>query len=122
MSESDEYIVHGELRQKEKADAWHTASGLLDVDGLKISPYLLDIARQHIEGDITIDEAREEFDYSNHPMTEIIKHLSQFISDLWQIHPFREDNTRTTTVFLIMYLRSMGIPATNDWWEIVTPI
>ena len=89
---------------------------------MKVSPYLLDTARQHIEGEITIDEAREEFDYSNHPMTEIIKHLSQFISDLWQIHPFREDNIRTTAVFLIMYLRSMGIAATNGWWEIVTPI
>lgn len=59
MSEFDEYIVHGEPGQKEKADAWQTAIGLQDVDGLKVSNYLLDTARQHIEGDITIDEARE---------------------------------------------------------------
>ena len=59
MSEFDEYIVHGEPAQKEKADAWQTAIGLQDVDGLKVSAYLLDTARQHIEGDITIDEARE---------------------------------------------------------------
>ena len=59
MSKFDEYIVHGEPGQKEKADAWQTAIGLQDVDGLKVSAYLLDTARQHIEGDITIDEARE---------------------------------------------------------------
>ena len=215
MSEFDEYIVHGEPGQKEKADAWQTAIGLQDVDGLKVSTYLLDTARRHIEGDISIDEARDrikayyetksrhdavdeegdkvsaniakiimepsfafsligltsihrrifegvfkfagqlrkvelskkewvlggnasvsyqpavdlreaieydlsrekEFDYSNRPMAEIIKHLSQFIADLWQIHPFREGNTRTTAVFLIKYLRSMGIPATNDTFK-----
>lgn len=59
MSEFDEYIVHGEPGQREKADAWQTAIGLQDVDGLKVPAYLLDTARQHIEGDITIDEARE---------------------------------------------------------------
>lgn len=59
MSELDEYIVHGEPGQKEKADAWQSAIDLQDVDGLKFSAYLLDTARQHIEGDITIDEARE---------------------------------------------------------------
>lgn len=42
MSEFDEYIVHGEPGQKEKADAWQTAICLQDVDGLKVSPYLLD--------------------------------------------------------------------------------
>lgn len=42
MSEFDEYIVHGELGQKEKADAWQTAIGLQDVDGLKVSACLYD--------------------------------------------------------------------------------
>ena len=67
---------------------------------------------------IEYDLAREkEFDYSSHPISEIINHLSRFIADLWQIHPFREGNTRTTAVFLIKYLRSMGIPATNDMFK-----
>ena len=70
--------------------------------------------REAIEYDLSREK---EFDYSNLPMTEIIKHLSQFIADLWQIHPFREGNTRTTAVFLIKYLRSMGIPATNDMFK-----
>lgn len=59
MTEFKEYIVHGEPVQKEKADVWQTAIGLHVVDGLKVPDYLLDTARQHIEGDITIDEARE---------------------------------------------------------------
>lgn len=215
MSEFDEYIVYGEPGQKEKADAWQTAIGLQDVDGLKVSPYLLDTARQHIEGDISIDEARErikayyenksghdavdeegdkvsaniakiimepsfafsligltsihrrifedyfkfagqlrtaeltkkewvlggeasvayqpsidlrqaiehdlakekEYDYADKPISEVIQHLARFTADLWQIHPFREGNTRTTAVFLIKYLRSMGIPATNDMFK-----
>lgn len=58
MSEFDN-IVHGEPGQKEKADAWQTAIGLQGMDELKVPVYLLDTARQHIEGDIFIDEARE---------------------------------------------------------------
>lgn len=49
MSEFDEYIVHGEPGQKEKADTWQATIVLQDVDGLKVSPYLLDTARQHID-------------------------------------------------------------------------
>lgn len=58
MSEFDEYIRQGELEPKQKAEAWQTAIGLQDVDGLKPSPYLLETARRHIEGDITIDEVK----------------------------------------------------------------
>lgn len=52
MCEFDEYIVHGEPGQKEKADAWQTAIGLQDVDGLKVSAYLLDTALQSIRYNI----------------------------------------------------------------------
>ena len=41
-------------------------------------------------------------------MTEVIHHLSVFISRLWQIYVFGEGNTRTTTVFFIEYLRQLG--------------
>lgn len=40
--------------------AWRTAIGLQDVDGLRVSDYLKEIAVKHIEGDITIDEVREQ--------------------------------------------------------------
>ena len=62
MSEFDEYIRQGEPGRKEKAAAWQTAIGLQDVDGLKPSAYLIDTARKHIEGDITIDEVKQMLD------------------------------------------------------------
>lgn len=54
-----EYIRQGEPSQKEKSEAWMTAIGLQDVDGLQTSPYLLDTAKNHIEGKISIDEAEK---------------------------------------------------------------
>ena len=47
-------------------------------------------------------------------MDEIIRHLALFVSRLWQIHVFGEGNTRTTAVFFIKYLRTLGFSATND--------
>lgn len=48
-----------EPHTRQKASAWRTAIGLQDVDGLKVSDYLRETAAKHIEGDITIDEARD---------------------------------------------------------------
>ena len=59
MSGFDEYRVHGEPGQKEKVYAWQITFGLQYMNRLKVSAHLLDTARQHIEGDITIDEVRE---------------------------------------------------------------
>ena len=47
-------------------------------------------------------------------MNEVIRHLALFISRLWQIHVFGEGNTRTTAVFFIKYLQSLGFNVTND--------
>ena len=47
-------------------------------------------------------------------MDEIIHHIAVFVSRLWQIHIFWEGNTRTTAVFFIKYLRTLGFSATND--------
>ena len=55
----DEYIRQGEPAQRVRADAWRVAIGLQAVDGLKTSEYLHQTARRNIEGEITIDEARE---------------------------------------------------------------
>ena len=62
MSEFDEYIRQGEPGRKEKAAAWQTAIGLQDVDGLKPSAYLIDAAKKHIEGDLTIDDVKQMLD------------------------------------------------------------
>ena len=59
-------------------------------------------------------DLEKRFDYKGLTIDEIIDHLSIFISNLWQIHPFEEGNTRTTAVFIIKYLRSLGFDITND--------
>ena len=210
----DEYIRQGELAQREKAGYWQTAIGLQAVDGLKTSEYLQQTARRNIEGEITIDEARElvnqyyitktahdandddkeeadrvssnivkvlssptfdfstggyqsvhrrvfegvmkhagelrtyditkkewvlegdtvlylnwedlrraidydleqerQFSYKGMSQDEMIGHLTYFVSKLWQIHAFGEGNTRTTAVFTIQYLRSLGFDVNND--------
>lgn len=56
----------------------------------------------------------KRFSYKNLSMDEIIHHLAVFVSRLWQIHIFGEGNTRTTAVFFIKYLRTLGFDATND--------
>lgn len=213
----DEYIKQVEPSAQESANAWRTAIGLQAVDGLKTSPYLLDVARQNINGDVTIDEVRElldtyykskttrtavedmeeeadkvaanikkilssrtiafntngfiathrrifegvfkhagkirqyditkkewvlrgatvnylnwediknaldydiqqerDFSYKHLSDDDKIKHICRFVSGLWQIHPFQEGNTRTTAVFIIQYLRSIGYNVTNTLFE-----
>ena len=213
----DEYIRQGEPEKKERAEAWRVAIGLQAVDGLKTSEYLQETARRNIEGEITIDEARElvkqyyikktvqnnddadkeeadrvssniskllqsdaftyslagfaaihraifegvfkhagrfrdydiskkewvlrndsvlygrwqdlrmtveydleqerQFDYTALNKDQMIEHLAKFVSGLWQIHPFGEGNTRTTAIFTIKYLRSLGFSVNNDMFE-----
>ncbi|MCM1176310.1 MAG: Fic family protein [Clostridium sp.] len=214
MADFEDYIRQGEPDRQQRAHAWQTAIGLQAVDGLKTSEYLVDTARRHIEGDITIDEAREliksyyqsksnrepepdssreadtaaanitkilstrtldfsangyvslhrrifegvfefagkirnyniskkewvldgdsvsyldwedlyraidydieqerNFNYAGLSQDEIICHIAHFVSGLWQIHAFGEGNTRTTAVFTIMYLRSIGFDVDNN--------
>mgnify|MGYP003295614214 CR=1 FL=1 len=56
--ELSEYIKQGEPNKIEKTKAWETAIGLQDVDGLKTSKYLIKTAKEHIEGNINIKEAK----------------------------------------------------------------
>lgn len=56
----------------------------------------------------------KNFSYKGLSMDDIIHHLALFISRLWQIHIFGEGNTRTTAVFFIKYVRTLGFSATND--------
>ena len=220
--ELSEYIKQGEPNRVEKTKTWETAIGLQDVDGLKPSKYLIQTAKEHIEGTIDIEEAKTRIDeyyevqgsrknfekeseeadkvavriteilsekafnfsptellnihkrlfkgifdgagiYRNYNFTkkewvlngdtviyasfdtiketleydfeqeknfsykglsldESIKHLCRFTSNIWQVHPFCEGNTRTTAVFLIKYLRTFGfnindeVFAENSWY------
>ena len=210
----NEYIRLGEPKLEEKTVAWQTAIGLQAVDGLSTSNYLLETAKENIEGKITMKEAQslidsyyeerpvhlsdderteeadkvssriaeilsetaftfspneyisihrklfqgiykhagkirdynitkkewvldgatvmygsaselratleydfsqeKDFSYKGLSMDGIIHHLAVFISRLWQIHIFGEGNTRTTAVFFIKYLRTLGFSVTND--------
>lgn len=214
--ELQQYIRAQAPEPRERASLWQTAIGLQRVDGLEVSDFLIDTAKKHIEGEITIDGAQRligsyyqtadlreadehereadtasanivkllaepsftfsvegfagihrrifqgvfahagkfrDYDFSkkewvldNASVTygpaselvrtlqydfdlekrfkyrgldtgEIIRHLADFISGVWQIHPFREGNTRTTAVFAIKYLRSMGYEVGNDMFR-----
>lgn len=212
-----EYIRQGEPSQIEKSEAWQTAIGLQAVDGLKTSAYLLDTAKEHIEGKIDIDEAQrriqsyyeeyndrietenetreadivsariakllgektfqfspaewlsihrylfegvfehagqirtynitkkewvlkgdtviyascssinevldydfhteKKFSYEGLSLAESVRHLAKFASDIWQIHPFCEGNTRATAVFMIKYMKTFGFEVNNDAFE-----
>ncbi len=59
-------------------------------------------------------EQEKKFDYTGLNINQIISHLTDFVAGIWQIHPFQEGNTRTTAVFTIQYLRSMGFNVEND--------
>ncbi len=63
--------------------------------------------------DYDFSEERK-FSYRNLSMDEIIHHLAIFVSRLWQLHVFGEGSTRTTAVFFIKYLRTLGFDVTND--------
>ena len=67
--------------------------------------------RRAIDYDI---QQEKDFSYKGLTDEEKVKHLCRFTAGLWQIHPFAEGNTRTTAVFLIQYLRSIGYDVDND--------
>lgn len=56
----EEYLQQGEPNKREKANAWSMAIGLQEVDGIKPSDYLIETAKQNIEGDISIEEAKQQ--------------------------------------------------------------
>ena len=58
----DEYIRQGDPQKKERAEAWRVAIGLQAVDGLKVSGYLLELARRNIEGEISMEEVDKLLD------------------------------------------------------------
>lgn len=70
-----------------------------------------DDLRRTIEYDL---EQEKEFNYKGLSLEKIVEHIAKFVSGLWQIHPFGEGNTRTTAVFTIKYLRSIGFDVNLD--------
>lgn len=59
----------------------------------------------------------KQFSYEGLSLAASVKHLAKFTSDIWQIHPFCEGNTRATAVFMIKYLKTFGFEVNNDTFE-----
>ena len=63
MNAFEEYLHSEDLEKRERAQLWRTSIGLQDVDNLRGSNFLIEAARKHIEGDISMDEV---YVYCNH--------------------------------------------------------
>ena len=81
------------------------------LEGASVSYLNWEDLRRALDYDL---EQERNFSYSGLSQDEIVKHIAHFVSGLWQIHAFGEGNTRTTAVFTIQYLRSIGFEVNND--------
>lgn len=71
-----------------------------------------------IKDTLDYDFANEkQFSYEGLSVDAAVKHLAKFASDIWQIHPFGEGNTRATAVFMIKYMKTFGFRVNNDAFE-----
>lgn len=71
-----------------------------------------------IKDTLDYDFATEkQFSYEGLSVDAAVKHLAKFASDIWQIHPFGEGNTRATAVFMIKYMKTFGFRVNNDAFE-----
>ena len=81
-------------------------------DSIYFTPfYEIDLTLQYefqLENDFSYDQITNE---------QLVKHLARFVSSIWQVHPFREGNTRTVAIFLQKYLYSLGYPVNNDLFK-----
>ena len=69
---------------------------------------------ESLEYDISLEK---EKNYKDMTILEVIKNITDFTSSIWQVHPFREGNTRTTAVFIEKYLISLGYNVDNSLFK-----
>ena len=69
---------------------------------------------ESLEYDITLEKDKH---YKNMSIVDVIKNITDFSSNIWQVHPFREGNTRTTAVFIYKYLISLGYNVDNSLFK-----
>ena len=69
---------------------------------------------ESLEYDISLEKDKNYKDIS---IVEVIKNIADFSSNIWQVHPFREGNTRTTAVFIEKYLISLGYNVDNSLFK-----
>ncbi len=73
-----------------------------------------DSIKETLDYDFNVEK---QFSYEGLSFAESVKHLAKFTSDIWQIHPFCEGNTRATAVFMIKYMKTFGFDVNNDVFE-----
>lgn len=70
--------------------------------------------KESLEYDISFEL---EKNYKDMNIVEVIENITKFSSSIWQVHPFREGNTRTTAVFIEKYLISLGYNVNNSLFK-----
>ena len=69
---------------------------------------------ESLEYDISLEKEKS---YKDMSIVEVIKNITDFTSNIWQVHPFREGNTRITAVFIEKYLISLGYNVDNSLFK-----
>ena len=85
---------------------------ILNKDSVAYGDYKL--IDNSIDYDISLEQDKN---YNNMNIVDVIKNITKFTSSIWQIHPFREGNTRTTAVFIQKYLISLGYDVDNSMFK-----
>ena len=70
--------------------------------------------KESLEYDISLEK---EKNYKDMSIVEVINNITKFSSNIWQVHPFREGNTRTTALFIEKYLISLGYDVDNTLFK-----
>lgn len=70
--------------------------------------------KESLEYDISLEKEKNYIDMS---VVEVINNITKFSSSIWQVHPFREGNTRTTALFIEKYLISLGFEVDNTLFK-----
>ena len=70
--------------------------------------------KESLEYDISLERVKN---YKEMNIVEVINNITDFSSRIWQTHPFREGNTRTTAIFIVKYLISLGYQVDNTLFK-----
>ena len=70
--------------------------------------------KESLEYDISLEKGKK---YKKMNIVEVINNITKFSSSIWQVHPFREGNTRTTALFIEKYLISLGYNVDNTLFK-----
>ena len=104
----DVYEFAGEFR---KVD-FSKHERILNNDSVAYGDYKL--LEQSLDYDITLEKNKN---YNEMNIVDVINNITDFSSRIWQIHPFREGNTRTTALFIEKYLVSLGYDVDNTMFK-----